>query len=201
MKILMVDTGIREESRTRELAELVASYLPGEKEYVKVAELVESVENKKGTISFLSGEKLKIREEAKETDDWSHPMFAPAHQFAQADYIVIEAPFWDMSFPALLKMYIETISVSGITFKYCHKGYPVGRSKAKHLFYVTTAGGPIIDDCFGYGYIKYMAETFYGIPKVHKFAAENLDIIGADVNAIMEEARKNIRKTMESMEL
>ena len=32
MKILMVDTGIREESRTRELAELVASYLPGEKE-------------------------------------------------------------------------------------------------------------------------------------------------------------------------
>lgn len=201
MKVLMVDTGIRADSRTRELAELVVSYLPGEKQYVNVAELAACDENIDGNISFLSNEKLRIREAAKEADDWSHPMFSPAHQFADADYIVIAAPFWDMSFPALLKMYIETISVSGITFKYCHEGYPVGHSKATHLFYVTTAGGPIIDDSFSYGYIRYMAQKFYGIPNVYKFAAENLDIIGADVKRVMEDAKENIRASMESMRL
>ena len=39
------------------------------------------------------------------------PMFEPARQFAAADKLVIAAPFWDMSFPAVLKIYLERISV------------------------------------------------------------------------------------------
>ena len=31
------------------------------------------------------------------------PMFAMARQFAAADTVVIAAPFWDLSFPAMLK--------------------------------------------------------------------------------------------------
>ena len=33
---------------------------------------------------------------------------------ANADKIVIAAPFWDMSFPSLLKVYIENIYTIGI---------------------------------------------------------------------------------------
>lgn len=34
-------------------------------------------------------------------------MFRFSHQFAAADKIVIAAPYWDLSFPAILKTYIE----------------------------------------------------------------------------------------------
>ena len=57
-------------------------------------------------------------------------MFYYARQFAEADQIVIAAPFWDLSFPAILKAYMEQITVSGITFEYIN-GRPCGRCKKK----------------------------------------------------------------------
>ena len=54
------------------------------------------------------------------------PMFEPAWQFAAADKLVIAAPFWDMSFPAILKIYLERISVTDLTFGYSEEGAMVG---------------------------------------------------------------------------
>ena len=42
---------------------------------------------------------------------------ALARRLAGADRIVIAAPFWDMSFPAILKVFIENMSLYNITFK------------------------------------------------------------------------------------
>lgn len=70
------------------------------------------------------------------------PMFRYAKQFANADEIVVAAPFWDLSFPAKLKIYLEQIAVAGITFRYTN-GRPTGLCKAKKLTYITTSGGPI----------------------------------------------------------
>ena len=42
---------------------------------------------------------------------------ALARRLAAADRIVIAAPFWDMSFPAILKVFIENMSLYNITFK------------------------------------------------------------------------------------
>ena len=41
-------------------------------------------------------------------------MFDLAKQFAEADEVIIAAPFWDLSFPAALKQYFEQINVLGI---------------------------------------------------------------------------------------
>lgn len=41
-----------------------------------------------------------------------------AEQFAQADEIVVAAPYWDLSFPSILKVYLERVCVTGITFHY-----------------------------------------------------------------------------------
>ena len=69
------------------------------------------------------------------------PLFQPARQFAAAGRIVIAAPFWDLSFPAILKIYLERISVTNITFGYDDLGRSVGLCKADKLLLITTRGG------------------------------------------------------------
>lgn len=39
-----------------------------------------------------------------------------ARRIAAADRLVIAAPFWDMSFPAALKAFLESVSLFGVTF-------------------------------------------------------------------------------------
>ncbi|MBQ7827562.1 MAG: NAD(P)H-dependent oxidoreductase, partial [Clostridia bacterium] len=106
-----------------------------------------------------------------------------ARQFAEADAVVIAAPFWDLSIPTLLKCYIENITASGVTFDYTVTGYK-GLCRAKKLYFVTTSGG-FRDPDFGYSYVSALAKEFYGIPETVCYAAEGLDLIGADIDAIL----------------
>ena len=122
------------------------------------------------------------------------PLFGLARQFAAADRIVIAAPYWDLSFPAALKQYVEQINVLGITFIYTPEGTPQGLCQAKELYYVTTAGGYFVPEEYGYGYIKTLAQSFYGIPKVQLIQAAGLDIDGADVDRILGECLEKIRE-------
>ena len=41
-----------------------------------------------------------------------------AEKFKDYDMVVVAAPYWDMMFPSVLKVYYEHIAVSGITFTY-----------------------------------------------------------------------------------
>ena len=125
-------------------------------------------------IAPLNTELLEKREGLLKEGKMDDPMFRYAKQFANADEIIIAAPFWDLSFPAKLKIYLEQITVSGITFKYLN-GHPSGLCKAKKLTYITTSGGPIFDD-FGYAYVKTLAQKFYGIEKTEAVRAMNLDV-------------------------
>ncbi|MCR4796838.1 MAG: hypothetical protein K5853_00130 [Lachnospiraceae bacterium] len=59
---------------------------------------------------------------------------------------------------------------------------------------MTTAGGNYVPDVYGFGYVKVLAQSFYGIPEVKKIEAVGLDIVGADVSAIMQEAEKKIEE-------
>ena len=124
--------------------------------------------------------------------DLQDPMFGPALQFAEAQTIVIAAPYWDLSFPAMLKQYLEQVNVVGITFKYSEEGVPIGLCRADKLFYVTTAGGYYVPEEFGFGYVKALAQNYYGIQDVRKIEAVGLDIVGADVNAIMTDAENTL---------
>ena len=64
--------------------------------------------------------------------------------------------------------------------------------KAKSLYYVTTAGGYIGENNFGFDYIKAVSSGFFGIEDVRFFSAEGLDIYGADIDDIMKKAKENI---------
>ncbi|MEF9864307.1 MAG: NAD(P)H-dependent oxidoreductase [Christensenellaceae bacterium] len=112
-----------------------------------------------------------------------------AKQFLQAESIVIGAPYWDLSFPAILKIYLEQIMIKDITFSYGDRGDVIGHCKAKELVYITTSGGPIVPE-FGYGYIKALANIL-GIQKTTFRYAEWLDVVGADVEKILRETMDN----------
>lgn len=178
-KILFVNVCIRESSRTLELANHVLKKLDGEVEELRLYEQ---------KLLPLDLQKMSIRDNAKQICDFSASEFDLAKQFAKADTIVIAAPYWDLMFPSLLKVYYENITVNGLTFCYSEKGIPQGLCNAKRLIYVTTSGGPIFQN-FGYEYTASLAKGFYGIERVECVCASGLDIVGADVAKLLENAK------------
>ena len=181
--ILFINACVRERSRTRRLAERLLSRLGGDVVELRLSE-----------VSFPTADQafLNERDRLITASDFANPMFDVARQFAQADQIVIAAPYWDLSFPASLKQYFEQINVVGVTFRYTADGIPQGLCRAEKLFYVTTAGGPILSDAFGWGYVEALAKGFYQIPFVRCVKAEGLDIVGANVEGILGQAEAEI---------
>lgn len=177
--VLLINACVRKESRTRRLAEKLLTKLNRPYEEVCLHE---------NTFPVVNEEFLNMRDRLISEQDFSSPVFDLARQFSEAETIVIAAPYWDLSFPAALKQYFEQINVVGITFRYTEDGIPVGMCRADRLFYVTTAGGSYVPEEFGYGYVKSLAQNYYGILDVRKIEAVGLDLYGADVDAIMESA-------------
>ncbi len=183
---LYINSCVREESRTHILAKALLDRL-GDYQELTLAHTA---------LAPLDGESLARRTALITQGDFANPMFAYARQFASADTVVISAPFWDLSFPALLKAYIENIYVVGLVTKYNGDGTPQGLCRAKNLYYVATAGGKF-DARYGYEYIRELALTCFGIAKTHLIYAEMLDIEGYDADAIL---RHKIHE-IESIEL
>ena len=179
---LFVNACIRENSRTLELAKHVLDKIGGEFDEVNLYQ---------SDISPLDFNGLLERTSASEAKDFSSTSFDLARQFATAKTIVIAAPYWDLMFPSVLKVYFEAITVNGLTFVYGEKGIPTGLCNADRLIYVTTSGGPIIKN-FGFDYVSELARTFYGIKDVKCISAEGLDIRGADVDSILQSAKESI---------
>ena len=172
---LFINSCVRDCSRTERIARALLEKLGGGYTELKLE-----------TADFapLTGETLARRTALIDAGDYADPMFDAAKQFAAADVIVIAAPFWDYSFPALLKNYLENIYVTGIVSRYGPDGIPVGLCSAKKLYYVTTAGGPYVPD-FSYNCVKALAQMAFGIPETELIAAEMLDVDGFDAEQIV----------------
>ena len=182
-QILFISACVRPGSRTHELAKYVVDKLDGQVEKLHLYD-----EN----ISPLDLNGMKRREDAVRTGDLSAPVLRYAKQFAQADTIVVAAPYWDLLFPAVVRSYFEAVTVTGVTFRYTPEGFPAGLCRAKKLIYITTAGGPIGEYNLGFDYIKALSQLYFNIPEVVCFTAEGLDIIGADVEALMNAAKRAV---------
>lgn len=186
MNILFINATVREESRTLVLAKEVLKKLKGNIEEVNLVDL-----NLKPYDYPMVEKRFKLAKEGNFDDE----IFKLATQFRDADYIVIAAPLWDLSFPSMLKVYFEHISATGVTFKYTEHG-PKGLVKAKKLIYVTTSGGNMVLD-FGYEYVKKLANMIYGINDVKYFYADGLDIWGTDINQILNKTLDEIENYFE----
>ncbi|MBR2531516.1 MAG: NAD(P)H-dependent oxidoreductase [Lachnospiraceae bacterium] len=177
--ILLINACVRQESRTKRLAD---HYLQRFNEPVTEVDLQK--------ISFPLADEDFLSRRDRLCEEWrlDDPMFFLARQFASADHIVIAAPYWNLSFPAALQQYFEQICVRGITFMYNAEGNPQGLCRAQELIYITTAGRDPVPWDYGYGYVKALAESYFGIREVRLIQAAGLDMIGADTEAILAES-------------
>ena len=99
-----------------------------------------------------------------------------AQAIADADRILIAAPFWDMSFPAVLKCFFEQTSLFDITFTDNGKSC-VGLCQSPKVLYITTrgmdiqTGGPLEQAT---PYIKAIG-TLWNLGELTTISACNMD--------------------------
>ena len=118
-------------------------------------------------------EMLNERDALASVGAWDAPVFSLARQFRAADAIVVAAPFWDMSFPAALRTYIEYISANALTYHYDETGCH-GDCRAERLVYLTSGGDFEREDSVGVVYWRQLAAMF-GIPRFDYVFAGGLD--------------------------
>ena len=173
---LFINACVRQKSRTKELADCLLSKSGHPYEEVRLDTI---------DFPFVNESFLEKRDRLIQEQDFNNPLFDLARQFAAAEDIIIAAPYWDLSFPATLKQYFEQINVVGITFVYTPEGIPAGLCKARSLTYIMTAGGYFVPEEYGPGYVRSLAQNFYGIPEFKLIKAIGLDVDGADIDSIM----------------
>ena len=191
MKVLFVDCCISQrgdESRTRALADAFLK----EWKALHGADTVETVSVAAEAFAPFTAEMLNRREALAGAGAFDDPVFALARQFRDADAVVVAAPYWDMSYPAALKCYIEHISAVGVTYHYeadgCH-----GDCQAKWLTYLTTGGDFEHEDSVGVLHWRQLCSLF-GIPRFEYVFGGGMDVDPARTPALLEGACELARK-------
>ena len=164
-KLIFIDSCMREESRTKRIATPIIAELSKRYEVERIA---------------LEGASYPAVD-SKTLQDRNNGI-VPKHfvdlakKVAAADRIVIAAPFWDMSFPAILKLFIENLSLFGVTFdtddKTCY-----GLCRCQKLLYITTRGmnistGDPLEQATPY--LKALS-FLWGLGEIVTISAQNLD--------------------------
>ncbi|MCR8849730.1 FMN-dependent NADH-azoreductase [Rossellomorea sp. SC111] len=88
-------------------------------------------------------------------------------QFIGADKYVFVTPFWNFSFPPVMKAYIDSVAVAGKSFKYTEHG-PVGLLTDKKAIHIQARGGiysegPAAGMEMGHRYLSLIMQ-FFGVP-------------------------------------
>ncbi len=174
---------MRKNSRTKELADaffkgLDPSY---DVEHLRLNEI---------DLPCLNEKRLLEREQLIESGKFDDDRFVHARKFAKADLIVVAAPFWDWSFPSMLKVYFENVCVEKITFETSVEGLK-GRCCSK-MVYLTTRGGRIEDGSIEEQAIPYIKAIcrFLGVEYVSCVSSIGLDLYGVDWRSVLEVSKE-----------
>lgn len=164
-KLIYIDATMREESRTRMIAEPLVGELAKRYE-------IERIELDGADFPAVGSRILHDRDSGIVPQEYADM----ARRIAAADRIVIAAPFWDMSFPSILKVFLENMSLFHITFDsddtHCY-----GLCRCEKVLYVTTRGmnihtGDPLEQATPY--IKALS-CLWGLGELFVVAAENMD--------------------------
>lgn len=178
--LLFINAAFREGSRTKALADKLLKSYDGS--------MITEVKLYAGHLKPLDGERLTLYNNCVKEKNFDDPLFDPAKQFAEADEIVIAAPFWNYTLPAVLHDYLELVCSQGVTFDLGTDGRYHSLCKAKKLTFITTAGGYIPENDHAFSYIKDLCEVFFDIREIRYVKADGLDVYGNDPVQILKDA-------------
>ena len=168
-RVLYINCTVRNDSRTAGLCSAYLKELAGED--VEITELKLSELD----LHPYQAEELEKKDKDIADDNFLSSEYDLARQFAQADEIIVSAPYWDAAFPSVLKIYIEHIYVNKITFSYTEDRKRKKMCRAKRLVYVTTAGGFLRRHSSVQIYMEELCAVF-GIEDFRFYCARGLDV-------------------------
>lgn len=169
-KLIYIDSCLREGSRTSRIADSLIHDLSKTYE-------IETVRLAERDYPVVGNDILIDRSEGRVPEEHA----ALARRIADADRIVIAAPFWDMSFPSALKVFFENMSLYGITFE-SNDRECTGLCKAEKVLYITTRGmnistGDALEQATPY--IRALSHL-WGLGELSVIAAQNMDYSTAE---------------------
>lgn len=164
-RLIYIDATMRAESRTRKIARPIVAELAKRYE-------IETISLDGAGFPAVDGKILEDRNNGIVPEEYAEM----ARRIAAADRIVIAAPFWDMSFPAVLKVFFENMSLFHITFD-SDNTHCYGLCKCSKVLYITTRGmnihtGDPLEQATPY--IKALS-CLWGLGDVYVVSAENMD--------------------------
>ena len=184
-KVLYIKANIKNEGESRTF-KVSDSFVEEYKKNNPEDEII-TLDLYKENIDFLRADDLGKLFGPKDEESKNNSILKYAYQFADADKYIIAAPMWNLSFPAILKAYIDYVSVSGITFKYTAEG-PVGLLNNKKAVHIVSRGGAYDNSPYEMGdrYLRTIL-GFFGIKDIETIAIDNLDVMGVNVEKKVEE--------------
>lgn len=168
-KLIIIDSCMREESRTKVI-------LDAAREVLSTRYYIETIDVNALALPPVTPLALKGRTAGNVPE----ATLAIAGKIASADRIVIAAPFWDMSFPSVLKAFFENMSLYNVTFT-DDGSTCTGLCKCQKVLYITTRGMNIPTEDYrdqGSSYLKALS-SLWGLGEVITVAAWNLDYLPA----------------------
>lgn len=198
-KILYVKANAKPEGMSRTFR-VSDSFVKAYKEFHPEDEVI-TLDLYKEDIRFLQERDIMSLNNDDELQDKNHPAYKYAHQLLEADKIIISAPFWNLSFPAIIKAYLDCLAVGGITFKYTAEG-PKGQCVGKKAIHFVTRGGsyteePLSQYELGDRYLRTIF-AFIGITDFKTFALENMDRSATNVEQVIADAIKETHELAKS---
>ena len=186
MKIAVIDSTIREESRTRKILNNV----------------LKSFDESLFKVYNINDYDLEVTNSHNfDKKNSEEQFFKIAKEIASYDGLVIAAPFWDMTYPAELKVFIEKLSIFEVMFiddgKTC-----IGISKNKFMLFLTTRGMNIetYSELDGASFSLKALCKLWGIPRFECVGAHNMDYLSEDeVNKKINETSKKAIATLKQL--
>ncbi len=196
-QILYIKANIKQEGQSRTFQ--LSDYFIEEYKKLHPEDEITILDLYEEGINFLTAEDLDSVFGPKTDESKNHPILKYAYQFAAADKYVIAEPMWNLNIPAILKAYIDYVSVTGITFKYTAEG-AVGLCHDKKAINITTRGGQYSVEPFsayemGDRYLRTIF-NFFGITDFTTISADELDVIGNDVTEILNSAKNKVNEVV-----
>ena len=196
MKLLLVNGCISQRGEKSRTLALVKAFLEAWKALHPEAEVETVAPETLLALKPFEPEMLNDRDALTGIGCFDAPVFDLARQFRASDRVVVAAPFWDLSFPAALRTYIEYISANGLTYHYeadgCH-----GDCRGEKLAYLTSGGDAERPESLGVLYWKQLAAMF-GIPAFEYVFAGGLDLDPAKTDELLEAACEKARRLAET---